>query len=163
MKTASRKVRIRDGFVWKRPTGLRRSRKNVKPRLGSTGVPVQFLATKITRSPEFFRRSLNSLCSGRLPLCAAVWPARSSSRRDDCTVFGNAPIKNPSTQWERRLVGDRKVVLGVLQFDDLGDMFPDEKNGRIRLYQEGSQPIFTYLSYTDLMLHWMRTARRPRR
>ncbi len=58
-------------------------------------------------------------------------------------------------------MGDRKVVLGVLRFGDVGSMFPDEKNGRVRLYKEGPQPIFTYLSDADLMLHWMRTARRP--
>ncbi len=75
--------------------------------------------------------------------------------------FGDTPMHNPSTQWERRLAGNKKVTLEVRRFDDVRGMLPDEKVGFVRLYREGSQPIFTYLSDTDLMLHRMRSAKHP--
>ena len=75
--------------------------------------------------------------------------------------FGDTPLNNPSTRWIRRLVGDRRDVLEIRRFDDLRGMVPDETVGVIRLYREGTRPIFTYLSDTDLMLHRMRTAKSP--
>jgi len=76
--------------------------------------------------------------------------------------FGLKPLDNPSTQWERRLIGNKREILEVRRFDNIRGMVPDEAIGFIRLYREGTQPIFTYLSDTDLILHWMRTERTPK-
>jgi hypothetical protein len=63
--------------------------------------------------------------------------------------------KMPNTTFRWRAVSaDRKdsVVLEVRNFDDLRRSFADLNRGMVRLYRDGSRPIFKHLSTMDLML-----------
>ncbi len=63
--------------------------------------------------------------------------------------------KMPNTTFRWRAVSaDRKdsVVLEVRNFDDLRRSFADLDRGMVRLYRDGSRPIFKHLSTMDLML-----------
>lgn len=63
--------------------------------------------------------------------------------------------KMPNTTFRWRAVSaDRRdsVVLEVRNFDDLRRSFADLNRGMVRLYRDGSRPIFKHLSTMDLML-----------
>ena len=63
--------------------------------------------------------------------------------------------KMPNTTFRWRAVSaDRKnaVILEVRNFDDLRRSFADLNRGMVRLYRDGSRPIFKHLSTMDLML-----------
>lgn len=63
--------------------------------------------------------------------------------------------KMPNTTFRWRAVSaDRQnsVVLEVRNFDDLRRSFADLNRGMVRLYRDGSRPIFKHLSTMDLML-----------
>ena len=63
--------------------------------------------------------------------------------------------KMPNTTFRWRAVSaDRKdsVVLEIRNFDDLRRSFADLNRGMVRLYRDGSRPIFKHLSTMDLML-----------
>lgn len=63
--------------------------------------------------------------------------------------------KMPNTTFRWRAVSaDRKdaIVLEVRNFDDLRRSFADLNRGMVRLYRDGSRPIFKHLSTMDLML-----------
>jgi len=73
--------------------------------------------------------------------------------------FGDSPRNNPSTIWVNDGEKGRADILEIRRFDDIRGMVPDESVGLIRLYKEGSSPIFSYLSDSDLMLHRLRTTK----
>ena len=50
-------------------------------------------------------------------------------------------------------------VLEVRKFDNVRRMVPDTNIGFIRLYREGSQPIFRTINESDLMLQSPRSSR----
>lgn len=62
-------------------------------------------------------------------------------------------IANPTFRWlSIPSNGDPATVLEVRSFDDVRRSFPDMKQGLVRLYREGSEPVFRHLSTIDLML-----------
>lgn len=79
----------------------------------------------------------------------------------DLPVIGGPADSNPSWRW-LSVSSDKKttMVLEIREFDDERRMIPDRTVGFIRLFEQGSTPIFRYLSETDLMLHQTRPAKR---
>jgi len=62
-------------------------------------------------------------------------------------------IANPTFRWlSIPTGGGEATVLEVRSFDDIRRSFPDMKQGIVRLYREGSEPVFRHLSTLDLML-----------
>jgi|GEM_PF-3006596 len=71
------------------------------------------------------------------------------------TPFEGRPRDNPTLIWRKNeTVQDKSinVTLEVRKFDDAGGGFPDMKHGFIRLYGDGSLPIFPQVSPRELML-----------
>lgn len=62
-------------------------------------------------------------------------------------------MPNTTFRW-RAISADRKdsIVLEVRNYDDLRRSFADLNRGMVRLYRDGSRPIFKHLSTMDLML-----------
>lgn len=62
-------------------------------------------------------------------------------------------MPNTTFRWTG-ITRDRKdtIVLEVRNFDDLRRSFADMNHGMVRLYRNGSRPIFKHLSTMDLML-----------
>lgn len=79
-------------------------------------------------------------------------------------TIGAPMMKNPSHRWlsVQRDKG-RTTALEVREYDDVRGMLPDQGIGFIRLYELGTQPVFRYLSETDLMLQSIRSANPPRK
>lgn len=79
-------------------------------------------------------------------------------------IIGGPPLNNPSWRWLSTSPDRKKtMILEVREFDDERRMISDRNFGFIRLYEQGSTPIFRYLSETDLMLHQTRPAIRKGR
>ena len=71
------------------------------------------------------------------------------------TPFEGRPRDNPTFIWrkkERVLDKSINVTLEVRKYDDVGGGFPDMRHGFIRLYGDGSLPIFPQVSKRELML-----------
>jgi len=62
-------------------------------------------------------------------------------------------MPNTTFRW-KAVSADRRdtIVLEVRNFDDLRRSFADMEHGMVRLYREGSRPIFKHISTMDLML-----------
>ena len=72
-------------------------------------------------------------------------------------------LPNTTFRW-KALSADRKdtMILEVRNYDDLRRSFADMEHGMIRLYRDGSRPIFKHISTMDLMLmQRKRIARAP--
>jgi hypothetical protein len=71
------------------------------------------------------------------------------------TPFEGRPRDNPTFIWRKKEPALNKsinVILEVRKFDDVGGGFPDMKHGFVRLYSDGSLPIFPQVSKRELML-----------
>jgi hypothetical protein len=71
------------------------------------------------------------------------------------TPFEGRPRDNPTFIWRKNetiLNKSTNVTLEVRKFDDVGGGFPDMKHGFIRLYGDGSLPIFPQVSKRELMI-----------
>jgi len=62
-------------------------------------------------------------------------------------------LPNTTFRW-KALSADRRdvIILEVRNYDDLRRSFADLHHGMVRLYRDGSRPIFKHLSTMDLML-----------
>ncbi len=62
-------------------------------------------------------------------------------------------LPNTTFRW-KAVSADRRdiIVLEVRNYDDLRRSFADLQHGMVRLYRDGSRPIFKHLSTMDLML-----------
>ena len=72
-------------------------------------------------------------------------------------------LPNTTFRW-KALSRDRKdtMILEVRNYDDLRRSFADMQHGLVRLYRDGSRPIFKHISTMDLMLmQRKRLARAP--
>ena len=72
-------------------------------------------------------------------------------------------LPNTTFRW-KALSADRKdtMILEVRNYDDLRRSFADMEHGLVRLYRDGSRPIFKHISTMDLMLmQRKRVARAP--
>jgi hypothetical protein len=67
-----------------------------------------------------------------------------------------APARdNPTLRWIADDAGGR-AILEIRGIDDLRWVLPDTQYGVLRLYRETSQPVFTLLSISDLLLTRLR-------
>ena len=68
-------------------------------------------------------------------------------------VMESPRLPNTTFRW-KALSADRKdtMVLEVRNYDDLRRSFADMEHGLVRLYRDGSRPIFKHISTMDLML-----------
>lgn len=62
-------------------------------------------------------------------------------------------MPNTTFRW-KAVSADRRdmIILEVRNFDDLRRSFADMEHGMVRLYRQGSRPIFKHISTMDLML-----------
>jgi hypothetical protein len=74
-------------------------------------------------------------------------------------LIGAPPKLNLSVKWKRKNADGSISALEVRKFDNVRRMVPDTNIGFIRLYREGSRPIFRTINESDLMLQRLRNSR----
>ena len=74
-------------------------------------------------------------------------------------LIGAPPKLNLTVKWKRKNADGSISVLEVRKFDNVRRMVPDTKIGFIRLYREGTRPIFRTINESDLMLQSLRNSR----
>ena len=113
--------------------------------------------------------------SGKAQRIFSVFPARNFNRvvryleakfgppavETDQTIalIGAPPKLNINVMWNRKNPGGSRSVLEVRKYDNVRRMVPDTKIGFIRLYREGTKPIFRIINESDLMLQSLRHSR----
>tara|TARA_Y100001960_G_scaffold281186_1_gene314600 strand:- start:386 stop:787 length:402 start_codon:yes stop_codon:yes gene_type:complete len=85
-----------------------------------------------------------------------TWGAPNRIHNGKIIRLGKSPLNNPTFVWSRTNKEGKTELLEIRRFDDIRGMVPDETVGLIRLYRKNSNPIFSYLSDADLMLHRIR-------
>ncbi len=70
--------------------------------------------------------------------------------------LGKTTLSNPSSNWINTSTSDGKEILEIRKFDNIRGLMASETSGLIRLFKENSNPIFSALSDTDLILHQLR-------
>ena len=70
--------------------------------------------------------------------------------------LGNTPLPNPASTWVNTLSNGGSEILEIRKFDNIRGLMASETTGLIRLFKENSDPIFSILSDTDLILHQLR-------
>jgi|GEM_PF-1186201 hypothetical protein len=84
-------------------------------------------------------------------------PAEETDR--SIALIGAPPKLNLTVKWKRKNADGSISVLEARKFDNVQRMVPDTKIGFIRLYREGSRPIFRTINESDLMLLNLRNSR----
>ena len=74
-------------------------------------------------------------------------------------LIGAPPKLNLRVKWKRKNADGSISALEVRKFDNVRRMVPDTNIGFIRLYREGSRPIFRTINESDLMLQSLRNSR----
>jgi hypothetical protein len=74
-------------------------------------------------------------------------------------LVGAPPKLNLRVKWKRKNADGSISALEVRKFDNVRRMVPDTNIGFIRLYREGSRPIFRTINESDLMLQSLRNSR----
>jgi len=66
---------------------------------------------------------------------------------------GSPAVTNRLTRWRSTVAGqDTDMILEVRRLDDIRRPFPDNTHGVVRLYRQGDDSMFRYLSVIDLMV-----------
>ncbi|NQV56328.1 MAG: hypothetical protein HQ503_10760, partial [Rhodospirillales bacterium] len=71
-------------------------------------------------------------------------------------MIGEPSKMNITAKWRQKNADGTVAIMEIRKYDNIRGMIPDTKVGFIRLYREGSQPIFRSLSESDLMLQSLR-------
>ena len=74
-------------------------------------------------------------------------------------LIGAPPKLNITVKWKRRIPDGTTSVLEARKFDNIQRMVPDTRIGFIRLYREGTRPIFRTINESDLMVQSLRNSR----
>ncbi len=83
---------------------------------------------------------------------ARFGPAQLDSERF-VPLVGEPAKMNATATWTRKdASGSGGVTMEMRKYDNVRGMIPDPKLGFIRLYRNGSSPIFRYVTESDLML-----------
>ena len=75
-------------------------------------------------------------------------------------LIAGPPKLNITVKWKRRIPDGSTSVLEARKFDNIQRMIPDTKIGFIRLYREGTRPIFRTINESDLMVQSLRNSPR---